>query len=672
LQRSKFFLAGFLFCCASARPALAQQAEAWTLETTLRYRGISSPVISPDGRRAAITITEPILNGDTSAWRTTLLVLATDAGAAAAPLYSIENASSPLWSPDGHWLAFASSRTGARNVWRVHATGGTPEAMTRLARPVGEFRWSPDSRWLGFVAVDSMTTDEQRARREKRDVEVVGESYRFARLFVTPAEATGGKRSLRLLTPQNYQVGGHVGAGLDGPGFSWAPDASAIVFTHSPSPLGDEWVNADVSIVELATGTIRPLIATKAAEGGVVWSPDGNWIAVPVTEIPASYALTMRIHLVSPKTGEIRPLAESYDRRPSILGWTADSKGIVISEVRSVVNRLSLLPADGGALRDISPDTLQMGGITIGARGTMVGFTSESPERAPEAFVSSLDDFRPRRISSVQPNGQPVAPHTEVVRWQSPDGVNVEGLLTYPIGWREGTRVPLLVIVHGGPPSAFTNGFTGRLATYPIALFAQKGYAVLRPNVRGSAGYGREFRYANVRDWGGGDFRDVMSGIDALAARGIADSTRVGLMGWSYGGYLTAISITRTTRFKAASVGAGITDLVSYSGTADIPGFVPSYYGGDFWDQPEPYRAGSAIANVKNVTTPTLIQHGSEDERVPIGQGYQLFYALKRRGIPVRMLVYPRQGHGISEPRLQIEAAQANLDWFDRWLSPTK
>jgi dipeptidyl aminopeptidase/acylaminoacyl peptidase len=259
-------------------------------------------------------------------------------------------------------------------------------------------------------------------------------------------------------------------------------------------------------------------------------------------------------------------------------------------------------------------------------------------------------------------------PRTEIVQWRSFDGTSVEGLLTYPIGWQPGARVPLLVILHGGPPSVFSNSFVGRFATYPIAVFAQRGFAVLRPNVRGSSGYGRDFRYANVRDWGGGDYRDAMAGIDALVARGLADSTQLGVMGWSYGGYLTAITITRTTRFRAASVGAGITDLVSYSGTADIPGFVPSYYGGDFWDDAGSWHRDSAIDNVANVVTPTLIQHGELDERVPIGQGYQLYHALRRRNVPVRMLVYPRQGHSIGEPRLQIEAARANVAWFEQWL----
>lgn len=651
-----------LLVCA-ALPARAQTPSAgWTLEQTLRVRSVSAPVISPDGARAAVVVTEPNLRGDTSAWRSALHVFALNAAPTATPLFIIDDASAPTWTPDGQWLAFASARSGARNIWRVPAGGGPAEALTTLDRGIGEFRFSPDSRWLAFVAADA-------DRHGRHDVREVGVAHRFARLYLTPVAATAdGQRAVRLLTPADYQVGGHIGAGLDGPGITWSPDASAIAFTHSPSPLGDDWVRADVSMVDVKTGAIRPLLNSAAAEGGVVWSPDGRWIAVAISDAPATYALTTRIHLVSPATGELRPLAESYDRRPSLIGWSADARRVFIFEGRGVGNRVSALPVDGSARSDLSPDTLLMGAPNLGARGSMIGFTSESATRAPEAFVARLERFAARRLTALQPSDLPPAPRTEVVRWNSTDGQSVEGLLTYPVNWRAGTRVPLLVIVHGGPPSAFTNGYTGRLATYPIAVFAQRGFAVLRPNVRGSAGYGRDFRYANTRDWGGGDARDVLAGVAALVARGVADSARVGLMGWSYGGYLTAITIARSTRFRAASVGAGITDLISYSGTADIPGFVPSYYGGDFWDHAEAYRAGSAIANVARITTPTLIQHGELDERVPIGQGYQLYYALKRRDIPVRMLVYPRQGHGIGEPRLQIEAARANLEWFERWL----
>src|SRR6185369_12612220 len=177
----------------------------------------------------------------------------------------------------------------------------------------------------------------------------------------------------------------------------------------------------------------------------------------------------------------------------------------------------------------------------------------------------------------------------------------------------------------------------------PVAAFAAKGYAVLRPNPRGSSGYGAKFRYANYGDWGGGDFRDLMTGVDHVIKMGVADPERLGVMGWSYGGFMTSWTITQTKRFRAASVGAGVTNLMSFTGTADIPGFLPDYFQGEFWDNLELYRAHSAMFQVKGVTTPTLILHGENDVRVPVSQGYELYNALKRQKVPVRMVTYPRQ-----------------------------
>jgi dipeptidyl aminopeptidase/acylaminoacyl peptidase len=261
----------------------------------------------------------------------------------------------------------------------------------------------------------------------------------------------------------------------------------------------------------------------------------------------------------------------------------------------------------------------------------------------------------------------PVA-KTEGLKWKSKDGREIEGLLTYPAGYTAGTKVPLILNIHGGPAGVFQRSYIGGRGVYPLATFAAKGYAILRPNPRGSSGYGTEFRRANHKDWGFGDYEDLMSGVDHVIAMGVADPDRLGVMGWSYGGYMTSTIITKTKRFKAASAGAPVTNLMSFNGTADIPSFIPDYFGGEFWEDPETYSKHSAMFNIKGVSTPTLVQHGEADVRVPIEQGYQLYMALKKQNVPTRMIILPRQPHGPNEPKMQLAAMQSNLEWFDKYL----
>jgi len=542
---------------------------------------------------------------------------------------------------------------------------GEPEVLTEEKSAVTALRWSADGKQIAFVSADPTTDDEDKAGKEKADARVVDEDWKMHRLRVVPVEAGPDvRRAVRTLTPDALSVGN-----LAGPGdFEWSPDSRAIAFAHQPSPLIDDWPRTDISIVDVASGTVRPLAATGAFEAEPIWSRDGSSIAYVASPDPPSWRRRMRVHVVPAAGGAPQTLAETFDHQPQLVGFTADGRRLLVGEVQRTLGRLVALPVDGGAAVDMSPPDLVVDGASLNFAGTHVGFVSQSMDRPVEPFLSPVDRFRAVPLARVQDATSMTVARSEVIEWKAPDGKAIEGILTYPVGYRAGTRAPLLVVVHGGPAGVFVRSFIGTPSPYPVAGFAERGYAVLRCNVRGSSGYGHDFRNANFRDWGGGDYQDILSGVDALVALGIADPERLGIMGWSYGGYMTSWVITQTRRFKAASVGAGVTDLVSFTGTADIPSFLPDYFGAEHWEAGDLWRARSAVFNVKGVTTPTLIQHGEADLRVPISQGYELYNALRRQKVPVRMIVYPRQPHGIQEPKLLKDAMIRNLEWFDRWV----
>ena len=261
-------------------------------------------------------------------------------------------------------------------------------------------------------------------------------------------------------------------------------------------------------------------------------------------------------------------------------------------------------------------------------------------------------------------------PQTQILHWHTADDFEIEGILYLPHDYdvKSGVRLPLLLHIHGGPAGVFQSQFAGYPYYYTPAALCERGIAVLRCNPRGSSGYGKYFRFANMQDWGGGDYRDLQQGVDTVLAMGIADPARLGICGWSYGGFMTSWSITQTQRFKAASIGAPVTNPTSFNGTADIPSFIPNYFGAEAWEDPTFYAADSPIAHVQNAQTPAIMQHGDADIRVPLEQGLQFYNALQRRGVPVNMYIYPRQGHALTEPRLLADALRRNLEWFTEML----
>jgi dipeptidyl aminopeptidase/acylaminoacyl peptidase len=649
-----------------ATPEAKAKPTAWTPELAMRVKAIGPVVPSPDGKQVAYVVGEAVMEGEKSETVSQIYLANADGSDAFQLTRGEKSSSAPQWSPDGAWIAFTSARSDKNNVWLIRVRGGEAERLTDAKGGVGGFAWAPDGKSIAFTAVDPQTPEEEKAAKEKNDARVVDDKLKMSRLHIIPiAKGEDGKREARLLTKGNFSIS----SGFLGSGFDWAPDGKAIVFSHTPTAKVDDWTKADLSVVDVVAGEVKPLAKTGAAETSPHYSPDGKWIAFVKTDDPPTWATNATVQVVSAEGGKPRELAETFDRRPQIVGWSADGSKIYYTEAHHTASRLCALPVDGGKPEVISKAEGTIGPVALNSKRTAVGFSLQTSAKPPEAHVSPLDNFAPAAVSTVNKD-VPKLPlgRTEAIRWKSADGMEIEGLLTWPANHEEGKRYPLLLIIHGGPTGVFSETFIASPSLYPIATFAAKGYAVLRCNPRGSGGYGQKFRYANYKDWGGGDYKDLMAGVDHVIGMGLADKDRLGVMGWSYGGYMTSWIITQTKRFKAASVGAGVTNLMSFTGTADIPSFLPDYFGGEPWDDLETYRKHSAMFNVKGVTTPTLIQHGEKDERVPISQGYELYNALKRQGCPVQMVVYPRTPHGPQEPKLLLDVMKRNVAWFDKHL----
>ena len=639
----------------------AVSAQTWDPEMQLKVKAVGAPRVSPDGSRVVYTVNEAVMTPDKSEFVTQLWMANIATKQNIQLTFGDKTSTNPKWSPDGKWIAFVSNRKDNRNnLYRLNIDGGEAEPLTELKSSVTNFNWSPDGRFIAYTMSDPKTEEEEKNDKGRNDFRWVDENLKMSRLYVIPVQQdANGKREPRKLTTENYNVGE----------FDWSADGSRIAFSHSKTPGANDWTTADVSIVDVASTNVTPLANTPAAEDSPAYSPDGKSIAMIVTDNPPRWAQTATIQIFPANGGQPKVLLSSFDGQPGIAGWSADGKKIYFSEAKGTGTQFYVVDVAANRIEEVKHDTAVLSAISLNRSGTTFGLVRQTSDTPADVYVSPVGNFAPVQISHANAELKlPAIGRTEVVRWKSKDGKEIEGLLTYPAGYQQGQRVPLILNIHGGPTGVFQQTFIGGRGAYPLATFAARGYAILRPNPRGSSGYGTEFRRANLKDWGGGDFQDLMTGVDKVIEMGVADPERLGVMGWSYGGFMTTWVVTQTKRFKAASAGAPVTNLMSFNGTADIPGFIPDYFGGQFWEAADLYQKHSPMFNVKGVTTPTMIQHGEADIRVPISQGYEFYNALKVQGVPTRMIVLPRQPHGPNEPKMQLAAMKANLEWFDKYI----
>ncbi|MBN1583737.1 MAG: S9 family peptidase [Anaerolineae bacterium] len=649
----------------------------WTPEKQIHYPLISEVALSPDGTQVVCAVREPLLSEERSEFITHLYLVSTDGGMPIQLTYGEHSNRCPKWSPDGQCIAFLSTRVGKANLYAMRAAGGEAWALTHYDKTnITQIAWSPDGQHIAFLMAEPPTEEKEKAQKAKNDPILWDVDFDFVHLFCVPFSV--GPRTL----PQIWQItrGRFHLLGID-----WLPDGERLAIVHRPTPVDEDWPQTRLATV--------PARVPENKEGfgqddlidlGPIanWgdapkaSPDGAWIACRTGDQPVRWAFSSRIVLYPTTGGDPRPLAGTPDAQPYLLGWSTSGDEVLIFQVGGVNSQLWALPVSGAPAYRLT-DSPSFKGPFDGNRQGRIVFAGQDFDQPNALYVLDRDTNDVRLIlEPALPANWPEArlPKTEVIRWHADNGskrsgIEIEGILTYPLDYRPGQRCPLIVEVHGGPTGVYGRQYLASSNRYcDIAGLAERGFCVLRANPRGSSGYGKDFRFANYGDWGGGDYRDIMAGVDFLIEQGIADPDRLGLLGWSYGGYMASWTITQTDRFKAACVGAGVTNLMSFNGTSDIAGFIPDYFTAEYWEQLEPYRQHSAMFQVKGVRTPTLIQHGQNDVRVPLSQGRELYNALKRQGVPVEMVIYPRQGHSIAEPRLRIDMMRRTTAWFERWV----
>ncbi|MBS1804107.1 MAG: S9 family peptidase [Acidobacteria bacterium] len=632
---------------------------------------VSSPKISPDGTRVIYEQTRT--NWDANTFETDLWIA--DVGTRERHLLSAtgHSCNSAEWSPDGKWIAFASDRPGAlpkspegkRQLWIMPANGGEAQQLTKMEKGVGGFVWAPDSQRIAFSA-EAPEPKTMKDRKESfGDYQVIHADYEMSHLWLIdlPKVNVAGRASA---APEPKELTKEDTFSVEE--FSFSPDGEKIAFSAKKDPDLISEGSKDIYFMALSDGKVKKIVDTPGPDSDPKWSPNGKQIAY-VTSNGAKYFFyaNQKIAVVNADSGTPRVVSDAFDEDAELLRWSPE--GIYFSGLQKMSSALYLLDPQNAKLKKI-----QMPGSEVAAQFNFskdfkqVTYRGAGANQYAEIFAGEIQNGAPKKLTAAgeQESGFTVAKR-QVVRWKSEDGTEIEGVLYEPADFSSSKKYPLLVVIHGGP-TGIDMPLLNADRYYPIERFVAKGALILRPNYRGSAGYGEKFRALNVRNLGVGDYADVISGVDYLISQGFVDKDRVGSMGWSEGGYISAFITTSSDRFKAVSVGAGISDWMTYYANTDITPFTPQYLRATPWDDPEVYRVTSPISYISKAKTPTLIQHGGSDHRVPIANGFELRQALEDHGVPVKMVVYDGFGHPINKPRQQRAVMEENENWFAHYI----
>ncbi len=576
------------------------------------------------------------------------------------------SSSEPKWSPDGDWLAFVSDCTaktekdGQDQIFVWSKKTGESKQLTRLVGGIDSLAWSPDGKAIAFLFVENATRSAGALAAMKPWSGVIGEDgVEIQRVYGIDLEHHTGS----WLTPSNLHVYE----------FSWSPTSHEITFVGAPPPGENNWWVAQLYIQPFgghAKSILNPVTVSGPLHGLQIavprWSPDGSQIAFIGGLMSDQGSTGGDVYVIPSAGGEPRNIMPGRAASAAFIGWIGPEVIGVTEHVGGNSHLAALNLRTGEDIPQANatfPETIGAGGLVMSislSNKHTIAFIRSSFEMAPEVWAGPPREMK--QITHLNDGMKPAWGKTESIEWTN-DGFKVQGWLLYPANYDPSKKYPLIVSVHGGPSSAVTPRWPG--VGYGGVPFSALGYFVFMPNPRGSYGQGEKFTQANIKDFGYGDLRDILAGMDVLEKRFSIDKNREGLTGWSYGGFMTMFGVTQTTRFKAAVAGAGISDWKSYYGENSIDQWMVPFFGKTVYEDSDVYAKSSAIEYIKNVKTPTLVVVGDRDGECPAPQSFEFWHALRAEGVKTQLVVYPNEGHAFHAPEHRQDVLERALNWFE-------